>query len=187
MHREPRTRRIVLDPDPDDCRPLLPSTYARHACCFVAGTLVHTPSGPVPIQHLMDRMAVFGRPDAATGDPAAHAIAGRVFGQTRTLYHVTVEGGHRVASTRAHPYYVLGVGWKHAHTLGPGDRLATLEGNAVEITAVEHQQLDRWYLTYNVHVAEAATYYVSAEGGPALWVHNADPIGGRRAAQPLRP
>jgi hypothetical protein len=140
--------------------------------CFVAGTLVHTPIGPTPIERLIDGSALFGRPDAATGDPAPYAISGRLFGQTRTLYHVTVEGGHRIASTRNHPFHVAGVGWKDAHDLAPGDLLETIDGHTIAITAVERQQLDGWRLTFNVHVANASTYYVGAAGGPALWVHN---------------
>jgi hypothetical protein len=140
--------------------------------CFAAGTLVHTPIGPIPIERLVEGTALFGRPEAATGDPAPYAIAGRLFGQTRTLYHVTIEGGHRLASTRNHPFHVAGVGWKNAHDLAPGDLLETIDGHTIAVAAVEKQQLDGWRLTFNVHVADASTYYVGAAGGPALWVHN---------------
>jgi hypothetical protein len=141
-------------------------------CCFVAGTLVHTPHGPIPIERLMEDMPLFGRLESASGDPAPCAIATRLFGQTRTLYHVTVEGGHRIASTRNHPFHVAGVGWKDAHELLPGDLLETIDGHTVPVATVEKQQLDGWRLTFNVHVARASTYYVGAAGGPALLVHN---------------
>src|SRR6201999_137584 len=72
------------------------------AACFVAGTLVHTPAGPIPIEQLALGTAVFARPDTAVGAPRGYSIADRMFGQTRTLYHVTVESGHRVTATRNH-------------------------------------------------------------------------------------
>ncbi len=147
-----------------------PARRGGTPCCFVAGTLVHTPAGPIPIERLNDATALFGRPEEAIGDPAPYAIAGRLFGQTRTLYHVTIEGGHRIASTRNHPFHVAGIGWKTAHDLAPGDLLETIDGHTIAVAAVEKQQLDGWRLTFNVHVAKASTYYVGAAGGPALWV-----------------
>jgi hypothetical protein len=147
----------------------------KMAACFVAGTLVHTPSGPIPIEQLAHGTAVFGRPDTAIGDPSAYAIADRMLGQTRTLYHVTLDGDHRITTTRNHPFYVAGAGWKNAHALAPGDLLETLEGGPVAVTAIEKQRMDDWVPTYNVHVDVASTYYVGAAGGPAVWVHNADP------------
>src|SRR4029078_4032508 len=101
----------------------------------------------------------WGPPEAARGEPAPCGLTSRRFGQTRTLYHVTIEGGHRIATTRNHPFHVAGIGWEDAHELSPGAPLDTIDGHTVPVATVERQQLDGWRLTFNVHVARASTYY----------------------------
>ena len=141
--------------------------------CFVAGTLVHTVDGLMPIEQLLDGGRVIGKRDDSTGPIGAHAVLDRMFGTARRLYHVTLVNGPRITATRNHPFFVVDKGWRSARELEPGDRLAASDGTAVIIAGIEREKLELPVRTYNLHVDEVHTFYVG--DGLGVWVHNTKP------------
>ena len=82
--------------------------------------------------------------------------------------HVEV-GNETITTTKNHPFWVDGHGFKEAGLLEVGDLVETTEGELLPITAVEIEYLDEPVNVYNFEVEDWHTYYVSDSG---VWVHN---------------
>ena len=139
--------------------------------CFVAGTLVRTPSGTKAIEDVRVGDKVWAR-NLETGSDELHLVEETFVRETTELFHLTI-GGATVSTTAEHPFRVEGRGWVDAAFLRVGDVLVTAEGtttlDAVEIEA-------RSETVYNFHVETHRNYYVLAGDIPVL-VHNAGHAG----------
>ena len=87
-----------------------------------------------------------------------------------TLVYIEANG-ETIETTKEHPFWVEGQGWKKAKFLNAGDMLRDASGNSIEIDAVDITSLSRnqFTIVYNLEIAEFHTYYVSES---AILVHN---------------
>jgi hypothetical protein len=141
------------------------------ALCFVAGTLVHTADGPKRIEDVRVGDLVAAR-DELTGATRWQPVV-RLFRhkdqETLSVSYVDSQGeAETVGVTGEHPFRVEGRGWIAAGALVAGDKIHRLDGDRLEVTAVQKNSAQQD--TYNFEVAEFHTYFVGALGA---WVHNA--------------
>ena len=144
-------------------------TAGRFAC-FVAGTLVDTPQGPVPIEQIQKDDEVWTR-DEATGEVCVGTVARAFERETEQLVTVTT-GGDSIVTTPEHPFWVVDQGWVGAGRLAVGDVLITRQGEETAVAAVGIRA--ERAKVFNFEVAACHTYFVAARAdAPAVWVHNA--------------
>jgi hypothetical protein len=140
------------------------------AFCFVAGTEVLTAEGLVSIEEIEpgDLVAAY---DEATGETVFRRVEAthqRIDSPVLDLEWVD-EGGERtsIGVTAEHPFHVEGRGWTEAGSLAAGDRIRTLAGSPVVVSALVPRQTR--HVTFNLTVADFATYFVTGDG---VLVHN---------------
>jgi hypothetical protein len=140
--------------------------------CFVAGTLIHTPDGPRPIEDITVGDKVWAH-DVATGRDELQVVQQTFVRTTTELFHLTIAGAV-VSTTSEHPFMVHGRGWIDAAFLKVGDLLVTPEGTTVPVEAIETEQRPEAgaETVYNFHVETHHNYYVHA-GDTLVLVHNA--------------
>ena len=136
--------------------------------CFVAGTLVLTAQGPVPIEAVGVGEMVLSR-DSATGEQGPREVTELYGSQTSELIHVDL-GNETVTATPTHPFWVQGLGWVDAGELSAGDEVSLAEGGSATIVSVVREHLQSPQDVYSFEVAEYHTYFVASAG---VWVHNA--------------
>ncbi len=136
--------------------------------CFVAGTLVLTAQGPVPIEAVQLGDMVLSR-ESATGEQGLREVTELYRNQTSELVHVDI-GDETITVTPEHPFWVEGTGWVEAGKLAAGDKVARAEGDPATIVSVTRERLQSPQDVYNFEVAEFHTYFVASAG---VWVHNA--------------
>jgi len=136
--------------------------------CFVAGTLVHTEDGAVPIEDIEVNDYVWAW-DEETGTVALKKVVETYINQTDALLHLFV-GGEEIITTPEHPFYAPVKGWTKAAYLRAGDILVLVNGDYVIVEKVQHEIIDTPVMVYNFHVEDFHTYYV---GKSAVLVHNA--------------
>jgi hypothetical protein len=140
--------------------------------CFVAGTLIHTPDGPKPIEEIRIGDKVWAH-DVVTGRDELQLVVETFVRSTTELFHLTIAGA-TVSTTAEHPFMVHGCGWVDAAFLRVGDLLVTPEGTTVPVEAIETEQRTEAEAetVYNFHVETHSNYYVHA-GDVLVLVHNA--------------
>ncbi|GHH66535.1 hypothetical protein GCM10017772_06630 [Promicromonospora soli] len=140
--------------------------------CFVAGTLIHTPDGPRPIEDIAVGDKVWAH-DLVTGRDELQVVQQTFVRTTTELFHLTIAGAV-VSTTSEHPFMVSGRGWIDAAFLNVGDLLVTPEGATVPVEAIETETRDGTDVetVYNFHVETHHNYYVYA-GDTLVLVHNA--------------
>ena len=146
--------------------------------CFLAGTLVATEAGPVPIERIVVGTRVLAT--SASGNNGYYSVEATQTGFTRTIWRISVAGGE-VSATRHHPFMVSDQGWKPASELTVGDMLVSSDAEPVEVLAVTSADASDMVGTCNLTVSGAASYYAYI-GERAVLVHNAKP-----KTQPLPP
>ncbi|MDR7380932.1 polymorphic toxin-type HINT domain-containing protein [Promicromonospora iranensis] len=139
--------------------------------CFVAGTLIHTPDGPRPIEEIRIGDKVWAH-DLATGRDELQLVTETFVRTTDELFHLTINGSV-VSTTAEHPFMVQGRGWLDAAFLNVGDLLVTPDGTTVPVQAIETAQRTEAdaETVYNFHVETHSNYYIYAGNTPIL-VHN---------------
>jgi len=140
---------------------------ARRGCnCFIAGTMVDTPQGPVAIETLKAGDEILTRHQDRPGDPATPGRVTRVFGNLApVILWLTLSTGNMVGTTPGHEVWTFESGWTFAAELQTGDTFMDAEGEGVSILNI---QLDPTPTpVYNFEVDGTWTYF--AEGA---WVHN---------------
>ena len=137
------------------------------ATCFVAGTLIATENGSLPIEQITAGMMVYAT-DPDTGETALKPVV-RTFRNTTTEWvHITVND-ETLTCTPEHPFYSPVKGWTSAVDLRAGDILVMLNGEYVVVEQVQHELLESPETTYNFEVEDYHTYYVSTT---SVLVHN---------------
>lgn len=137
--------------------------------CFVAGTPVDTPSGPVPIERLKPGDTVCNA--AGTGT----VVATKEQGKSRAVI-VNTDNGHGIISSEQHPY-LTARGWVCAADLREGDELVT-QPEAVRV------------LRDDVHAEDGADAVLFSElrremaGIPAERAQGGRDVDGQRGTQP---
>lgn len=139
---------------------------ARACNCFVAGTEVDAPDGPVPIELIQVGDEVLTRDQ---DDAHGAARAGRVTAVFRSvapaILWVTLATGDTVGMTPGHEVWSWQDGWTMADELRPGDSFAGIDGEHVTVLHVIRDDTDSY--VYNLEVDATFTYFVSG-----VWVHN---------------
>ncbi len=135
--------------------------------CFIAGTLVATKSGLVPIEDIQPGDFVWAT-DEETGETALKEVVQIFRNETEEWVHVKVNG-EEITCTPMHPFYSPVKGWTSAVDLRAGDILVMLNGEYVVVEQVQHELLESPETTYNLGVDEFHTYYV---GNGSILVHN---------------
>lgn len=136
--------------------------------CFVAGTLVATASGNIPIETVKagDKVLSFN-PD--TQEVTEKTVEETFIRSTKEFVHITV-GNDVITTTPEHPFYVMKKGFVNAADLRAGDILCTVNGDCVIVEMVQHEILETPAAVYNFRVETNHTYFVGQEG---VGVHNA--------------
>ncbi len=135
--------------------------------CFIAGTLVSTKAGLVPIEDIQSGDLVWAS-DPETGETALKEVVQIFRNETNEWVHVTVNS-EEITCTPNHPFYSPVRGWTNACDLRAGDILVTVNGEYVVVEQVQHELLESSETTYNFEVEGFHTYYV---GGTEVLVHN---------------
>jgi len=133
---------------------------------FPAGTLIWTPTGPVPIEQL----SVGDRVESRSASSFVHADQPIIQELSRTApgyQRIDTESG-TLTATPEHPFWVQGKGWTEAKDLEWEDSIATLEGDAV---AYGNTYVEEPTQVYNFSVANTPNYFA---GEAKAWVHNAN-------------
>ncbi len=133
--------------------------------CFVAGTLVATACGLVPVEEVRVGDWVWAR-DEVTGEVQLCEVEETYRNKAPVILEVT-GGGETLATTPGHPFWVLDHGWKDAGELDVGDCLVNLRGESVVVEDIRRRPVPE--AVYNFSVAGLHTYFVG-QGG--IWVHN---------------
>jgi hypothetical protein len=138
----------------------------RRCNCFVAGTQIETPGGPVPIECLEVGDEVLTRSE---GDPSEAPKVGKVTRIFRdvapAILWLTLATGQVVGVTPDHEVWTHEANWTTAGRLRPGDSFSGLEGLPVEIIEID---LDHTATPiYNLEVNGTFTYFAER-----VWVHN---------------
>ena len=143
-------------------------SWANNPTCFIAGTLVLAKEGKKAIESIEPGDEVLAY-DEQSGDMQYKKVARLFRNTTDKWYHLTVDGDE-IVCTPLHPFYVVGVGFKHAKDLRLTDLLLTAQGKYAKIQSIEVESLDEPETTYNFEVEDFHTYYV---GENPILVHNA--------------
>ena len=137
--------------------------------CFIAGTLIETDNGSVPIEEITAGMLVYAHnPDI--GETELKEVVQTFVRETNELVHIKVNG-EEIITTPTHPFWVPQKGWTDAIQLRAGDRLQLLNGEYVIIEQVQHEIFEAPVTVYNFEVEDFHTYYITET---QILVHNAN-------------
>jgi hypothetical protein len=142
-------------------------SWGFKACnCFVQGTMVATPTGPVPIEHIQpDEDVLTVDQDQPEGPLLARHVTSVLSEVAPVIVWLLLDDAELVGTTPGHEVWTRRQGWTFAWQLRVGDQFAGLDGNAHAITGLF---IDRTPTTvYNLEVDDTHTYF--AQG---TWVHN---------------
>lgn len=135
--------------------------------CFVAGTIVLTALGAIPIEEIEAGDCVWAW-DEETGDVALKQVVETYVNETDELVHLHVNG-EEIICTPTHPFYSPVKGWTAAVHLRAGDILVLVNGEYVVVEKIQHEILEAPVTVYNFQVEKYHTYYVANSG---ILVHN---------------
>lgn len=139
--------------------------------CFIAGTLVLTSRGLVPIEQVVAGDFVLAlNPNSGEGEQWREVVAAfqKTPGQILDLELVDEDGAvDIIAATSDHPFWTARAGWTKAGDLRVSDQLWSIERGWLYLrTLLEHAQAEP---VYNLEVAQDHTFFVGKFGA---WVHN---------------
>ncbi|MCF6284856.1 MAG: HINT domain-containing protein, partial [Candidatus Hydrogenedentes bacterium] len=134
--------------------------------CFVAGTLVLTDDGMVPIEEIEVGDKVWSYNEET--DTVELSEVTRLYRDQAERLVLLRTGDTLIETTAEHPFWVVDTGWTSAEDLHVGDQLLTKERQAITIESTE--LVDRIVPVYNLEVAKLHTYFV---GEQSVLVHNA--------------
>jgi hypothetical protein len=143
------------------------STVRSYHSCFPAGTKVCAITGDVPIETIRLGDLVLSQ-DLETGAVVYSPVQSTTLRQRTPMIKISM-GSDELLATPAHPFWVVGEGWKPAKNLKQGDFLHTLNG-AVEIHGLERVSSTE---AYNLVVSENHDYFV---GASRVLVHDNSPL-----------
>lgn len=135
--------------------------------CFVAGTLVFTTMGLIPIENITNDTMVYSF-DPNTLEVSEKQVEDVFVKESNKLIDIEVNG-ETIKTTPDHPFYIPQKGFTRAIELRAGDELYTVNGEYVVIEKIQHEILEFPVKVYNFRVAELHTYFV---GNSKIGTHN---------------
>ncbi len=145
---------------------------SQEACengkCFIAGTLVATPNGYVPIENINTGMLVYSF-NPKTLEISENKVEETFIRATYELVNITANS-EIISTTPEHPFYVPQKGFVNAIDLRAGDILLSLNNEYIVVEKIEHEILEKPICVYNFRVSNDHTYFV---GSSEIGVHNA--------------
>ena len=143
-------------------------TLLKESCCFVAGTMINTSDGEVPIEEIKVGDKVYSQ-NTDTGEVSTKTVKNVFVKETQTIYHIKTDYDE-ILVTGEHPFWVDNKGWVVASELVNGDQLCMKDGDKVSVLNNEVEYLNSPIKVYNFEVEDWHTYYVSSSN---ILVHNA--------------
>ncbi|MCG8424650.1 MAG: Hint domain-containing protein, partial [Proteobacteria bacterium] len=138
--------------------------------CFVAGTLVETEVGSLPIEQIREGDLVLAR-DEENGTVGYQRVSATFVREGIEIYELTVNAGcgatELLETTAEHPFWVVDRGWVDVADLGVGDELLDASGGALTVSRIV--ATGRTETVHNIEVEGYHTYFV---GELKTWVHN---------------
>lgn len=143
--------------------------------CFVAGTLVRTDAGHLPIEEVTTEHRVVSC--SFSGEQCTfRKVLRTLTSKTAVLIHIGLASGSSIAASPNHPFFVPERGsFVAVEELTSSTMLLNIEGEPVAIQSLETEVLAQPVMVYNLAVEEDHNYYVSsADGGSPedILVHN---------------
>jgi hypothetical protein len=143
--------------------------------CFVAGTPVWTKTGQRPIESLVLGDLVLAQ-DIETGQLSYKPVIGRTVRPPSEILKFSL-GREELRTTKGHPIWVDGAGWRMAKELVEGARLHCV----TDQLRVEKVESDGIAEAFNLVVADCGTYFVGRSG---ILVHDSTPRQPTRSTLP---
>jgi hypothetical protein len=133
--------------------------------CFVAGTEILTPDGPMPIEQIGvgDVIIAF---DQETGEPRQSQVI-HLFTRVADTIYVLKIGEDSVETTADHPIWVQDKGWTWAGSLAEGAYLRGPDGSSLRLDGIQAIPISKQ--VYNFEVNEYDAYFA---GDPGIAAHN---------------
>lgn len=133
--------------------------------CFVAGTPISTPQGPVPIEALREGILINSY-DVARQRVVQTRVRRVHARDAERLIRLTLSTGAALDTTPEHPFFLPALGeFRTAALLQPGDWLLTDTGAAATVVSTEERS--EHATVYNLSVGEPHTYFAGS-----VLVHN---------------
>jgi hypothetical protein len=143
-----------------------PMYHVTRMSCFVAGTLVRTDVGLVPIETIQPGDRVLSQ-DVDSGELQYKVVTTTTQRPQAALLEIVV-GDSAIQATQGHPFWVNGLGWRMAKRLNVGDVVHTLDGPRSVHEVNTKGSAD----AHNLVVDDFSTYFVSKAG---VLVHDNKP------------
>lgn len=132
---------------------------------FVAGTLILTADGAVPVESITVGQQVRSRNESSFADRSQSVTD--VFGRIAPSYRRLATETELFKLTDEHPLWLQGKGWTEAGDIVPGDIIASEQGDTMVIANDAVKEPVR---VYNFSVQHTPSYFAGAR---QIWVHNA--------------
>ena len=140
--------------------------------CFVAGTLVCTVAGEIPIEDIaVGDYVLAENPD--TGEIDYKPVLETYEHDTYDVVYLTIDG-EEFTTTEGHPFYTLERGFVKAGELKYSDTLVDDNGNKLHLEKKNEEHLAEPVTVYNFAVEDYHTYFV---GENDVLVHNRCKLG----------
>ena len=137
--------------------------------CFIAGTLITTKKGKIPIEDIKCNEWVLSS-DTKTLKKSYKKVENIFKREVDFLIHLYTSG-ERIVTSDNHPFYVIGKGFVAASLLCIGMQLIDANGNIHIIDNIYREQCNSKVCVYNFTVADFHTYFI---GRNTILVHNAE-------------
>ena len=137
--------------------------------CFIAGTLVATKKGKIPIEEVKCNDWVLSA--APNTLRKSYKRVENIFNrQVDFLIHLYISGDEIVTSDN-HPFYIVGKGFVAASLLCVGMQLIDAKGDVHVLENIYREQCNSKVCVYNFTVEDFHTYFI---GQNTILVHNAE-------------
>ncbi len=137
------------------------------AGCFVAGTMISTDDGFVPIEEINVGDRVWSE-DTAIEKKALKEVKKIFVREKDSIIRLSING-ETIETTEEHPFWIKDQGWIPAGSLNKGELVKLQSGEYVPIEEYKVVILDEPIPVYNLHVEDYECYYVSEH---SVLVHN---------------
>ncbi|WZO97791.1 Hint domain-containing protein [Isosphaeraceae bacterium EP7] len=138
--------------------------FIGSSSCFAAGTVVRTRDGSRPIEAIRLGDLVLSQ-NPRTGGIGYQPVLKVAHNPPTATLKVRLDGGKAIVSTPIHRFWKVGVGWKMARELEPGDLLRVSNGTA-RVAAIDP---DKVQPVFNLEVADDHSFFA---GDVAALVHD---------------